>query len=1140
MRKWIISFLLIGVFGAKSTFAQTLQSGFQITHPQPGATVIADDSGAWGGQSMGTSHQNTYSYQTKKTIYIPNGALDGIAQARVRVFMALLDNAAAEGTPEPSPLNEAFQLIVNGNAHSYNDNEPFLRGVGIRGQTLTWRWTDFVIPVSELHSGENTFIFHKTQSDTNNDYLYIGIDNTVSHGNSQMSVDGGITWTSKSLNTINATGEYMARLVLLKETPQAFAVWTPQKITDAQHLIGYAGVDKEANSSYLNLELDLSQIDASQPYKVTIRMDNAATAVRWRDKNNKPIDVKSTFTDGVLSANVAVGQDLAKVEIPLNGEGTLPVSEVRFDYWEPIGLKEERVNMAPRVQPAKGKPIDRAPKVLLTANGFTVQNSTQIAQYETKPNLRLISLRNEYLQKNILAHPEATHLFLTEIKEKRYGAEDWKVQDVKVLSSTQIRVQLTLPQEGLSADFTITVDAQKMSFGLKITNVSKSTLSWKTAFPQIGGLELSQSADDDYYLFPLWGGVIASQNVSLKTNYGDETAWWQMVDVFSPESGAGLMLRNLDESGLYKGIALRKGLSTIAGGSFAPGGDSAAMTPDMSWNGSLKAEPGTAMDFEYLKYTRPAGGNFTFPESAIEMHGGDWHNAMQTYADWAHKVWKWRPFPSKLHDVWNIDVAGWAQDALYKDGKWRTDFINDKSEVTELMSWWQWSEKGPWQVPIDQLETKLGKAFYDRYKSYFVVNPANGKLEYTVNRGDYDYNTDWGGLLALKKELQTMRDGGQLPMFYMDPILADDNTELGHKYGPKYGVMNPRWKDSYNVPLNPPGYVAAYGGYNMCTDTEWYQNFVVQQATRIVRDTGVDGIRFDEFGHVGYTCFNPQHEHIFGETGQEARLQSISRMCKLVHESVDKIKPDFVLTAEYPGYDHLAANLEGSINYESESHVFESFRPIPLNVFRFYFPESKPFDLDERRTPRGEEWRFWNASGAFQRLHPPLYHRILLQNGDAFGSRTVTPLVPTLAKGVYANRFDGGGKTITLLYNASGFTVDAPLISAPAKTAFHYFDLLNGKKITPEKDAISMKLQPDKVAAIALLPKVLLVTKTAGGWQIELNRAVPNASVSLCDEDGAELSRQIMSGQKILLKAPEKGNVVYIKLFSGKYLLDAQ
>src|SRR5690606_8306669 len=163
-----------------------------------------------------------------------------------------------------------------------------------------------------------------------------------------------------------------------------------------------------------------------------------------------------------------------------------------------------------------------------------------------------------------------------------------------------------------------------------------------------------------------------------------------------------------------------------------------------------------------------------------------------------------------------------------------------------------------------------------RYKSYWVINPATGDLEYPLNRGDYQYNTDWGGLPALKNILQEIRDGGQMPMFYTDPILADDNTELGNKYGPKYGVMNPTWKDGYNVPLNPPGYVASYGGWCMDLDTQWYQDFLVQQTTRIVRDTGVDGIRFDEFGHRGYTCSNPQHEHLFAEPGHNAWLQAVA------------------------------------------------------------------------------------------------------------------------------------------------------------------------------------------------------------------------------------------------------------------------
>ena len=57
----------------------------------------------------------------------------------------------------------------------------------------------------------------------------------------------------------------------------------------------------------------------------------------------------------------------------------------------------------------------------------------------------------------------------------------------------------------------------------------------------------------------LWGGVIASQNTNFRSFYGDDTAWWQMATLFSPTGGGGLLLRSLDENGMFKGIALRKG-----------------------------------------------------------------------------------------------------------------------------------------------------------------------------------------------------------------------------------------------------------------------------------------------------------------------------------------------------------------------------------------------------------------------------------------------------------------------------------------------------------------------------------------------------------------------------------------------------
>jgi hypothetical protein len=1101
---------------------------------QPNYVEFSSDNDSWGGSSMGTSHQNNNEYWTEKTLTIPESALNGVKQARLRVFMTLQDNSAAGGKTA-NGLDEAFELVVNGKPHLFQNNDPALPSRASSKVPLVWKWHDFVIPVAELKPGVNTFVFRKTPSPKNDDFLYIGIDNSISKGQSRSSLNGGKSWTSE-LNTIKATGEYMVRLLLLNEVPQSQATWTPQRLNDPQKLIGY----QELNGNNLRFELDSYRYDSGQPLRATLSYQGTAPQLRWFDENEKEIEAKTTTANGQLTSELLY-KTAAVSRLEVQGN----VQQVRFDYALPVGGgSAHRIDMAPQVQAPRGRALTRKPEAIVDVKGFTLQNDTLAARFETSPRLKLASLRNEYLQKNVLAHPQATRLFLTEIEGKRYGAADWTVEKVRKISPTQVAVDLRLPSPAMQAQLTFNITNEGLRFGLQMTNASRGTLSWKTAFPHLGGLQLSEKTEDDYYLFPLWGGAIANANVNLKTYYGDESAWWQMVSLYSPTGGAGMLLRNLDESGLYKGVLMRKNQRAVAEGTLlrdirSPG-TGGYMADDMGWQQTLDAAPGIATTFEYLKFTREPGKSFSPPDALLQMHSGDWQNAMQTYATWARKVWKWQPFPTKLRDVWNFQAAGWGQSPAFRDGKWRLDYAKAPNDVIELMSWWQWSKKGPWQTPMDRLKEELGERFYQEYKSYWVVNPATGQLEYPLNRGDYDYNTDWGGLPALRQNLQDMRDRGVVPMFYTDPILADDNTKLGQQYGAKYGVMNPLWKPGgyASDKKTPAGYVGSYGGWCMCLDTQWYQDFVVNLTARLVRDTGVDGIRFDEFGHRGYVCHNPQHTHLFAEPGHNAWMQAVTQATRRTQNVVKKIKPDFVLTAEFPGNDHLAAALDGSINYESAQHVFPSFRPVPLNVMRFYFPEHKQYDLDTTGRAKGLEWRFWNATGAAfsMHAHPPRYHRILKENSDAFDSREVTALAPSLAQGVYANRFVGGGKTITLLYNARGFTVDQPLMAAPAKAGYHYFDLLNGKEIVPQNNVIGFKLRADKVAAVAHLPQVLQVTKTNTGHTARLARKVDNAKLIVCAADGTPLETKEITGQEI---AVANAQAAYVKLIQGEYLLDA-
>jgi hypothetical protein len=371
---------------------------------------------------------------------------------------------------------------------------------------------------------------------------------------------------------------------------------------------------------------------------------------------------------------------------------------------------------------------------------------------------------------------------------------------------------------------------------------------------------------------------------------------------------------------------------------------------------------------------------------------------------------------------------------------------------------------------MDRLQEELGEAFYSRYKAYWVKEPASGKLMYPLNRGDYDgYMPQWGGLPALREHIERVRRAGILPMFYTDPILACANTKLGSQSGPTYGIMNPLWTDAYNTGKTPPGYVGSYGGYNMCLDTEWYPAWLAEQIARVCRETGIDGLRLDEYGHRGYVCRSDKHEHVFAEPGHNAWLQALSKNVRQIHAAMDQVRPGLVLTTDFPGHDQMAAALEGAIVYDVRR--VGPVRPTPVNLFRFYFPHCKVFEIDRPSRPEGRAWMLFSAVGAFSAFYSDAQHAMLKENTDAFERLDNEPLVPTLVRRVYANRFGSENNRIFTIHNATGRTVDEPILAVDADPNVHFVNLLSGQKLTPVDTAggkaIRLKMKRDETLVIA-------------------------------------------------------------------------
>ena len=346
--------------------------------------------------------------------------------------------------------------------------------------------------------------------------------------------------------------------------------------------------------------------------------------------------------------------------------------------------------------------------------------------------LRLAALFNELAAAEVVRRSGDCALGLLEIEGKRFAlSHDFLCRSLAPLKDNRgFTAALFCEPVQLEATFSAWID-EDLHLSLGVVNRGQRPLDFKLAFPHLAGLAVSENPADDYYFFPWGGGIIADAPAIVRRGYGDHEAIYQVMDLFSPARGAGLAVWTADADGRHKVLALRKhvpGQSEING--------DMARTPtaaEYRWTKSLGPVPGLSLTYEYLRRTRQPGESFVAHEAQLRAHAGDWHAAMQAYSDWCRRHWQFRPYPSRLGSVHSMIARGWGQDVLFRDGKYREDVVQPRSDCVELMSWWEWSPLGPWGTPIDQVEKKLGLAKYKQWDSYFAKDPVTGKLMFNTN-----------------------------------------------------------------------------------------------------------------------------------------------------------------------------------------------------------------------------------------------------------------------------------------------------------------------------------------------------------------------------------------------------------------------
>jgi len=1112
-----------------------------------GVYVVRDDTGkSWGGWSMGVSHMNSAKYQAKKVLDlsdVPEDVWEQVREVRLSAYIIVRDYSANMNPPADG-LDEAFEVVVNGTVHAYPTDAG--APAWVDAQANYPAWYDFKLPKDEFLRGANEIIFRKAPSEEDDDFLYLGIDNIQPRGNSSVTFDS-VEWTQEKLTVPGGNGEYMVRLYLITKDTAFRAVWRPgeaEPLDDPASIVLYAGSrDGEAAADGLTLdageaarmEWRAGALDQLNPARARIRA-TGATTIGWVGEDGQPLEPQEAAGATELPLEAGRSERTSGLVVTA-GEGGATITEVVLEGNISYHPQPEPIDMAPAVAEAPRAVPPRPPSCTIEGDTATLRNDFIEARFDTGgERLRLTSLRHELLGTEMVRSPDDVWLFLVEVDGERYaGSRDFRLVGVEE-TEVGFVAELRLDEPALVATLTVTIDDEGLRLALDVANAGDAPVDFKLAFPHLQGLAVSEDPAADYYFYPWGGGVIADRPALLRGGYGDHQVLYQVMDLYAPAKGAGLFMRVDDPDGWHKNLALQK---AVAGqGVKKPTRLIAKVREEFQWESSLDEVEGVGMSVEYLRRTRGPGESFAPEPAVLVAHPGDWHVAMQRYADWAHEVWDFRPWPSRLKSCHNMIAAGWGTGYLFRDGAYRTDIIKPRTDCIELMSWWDWSETGPFSTPMDRLDEVMTEAEIERWKGYMPEDPVTGRKMWNNQPGDYrGYNERFGGLPAFREAIQTYRElGADLVTLYTDPFRLDDACETGQAHGEEWGVVGTDGEKTRN-----------YLVWNPCHDLPAVREWVAETMGRVMRETGADGIRLDEYGHRGWACYDESHEHTYAEWGITQWQKAVAETTRMVHEAMDQVRPDLVLTTEHPGYDYLMQHIEGCITYDLTVLGLPEMRPLQCNAQRFYFPECKAYELDHRSADLKDRKKFWNAVESFGRYYPLPYYTALAENEDVYQSGDAYPLLvtPGNAQYVYANRFRGAGKTIWHLYNATGHTFDGVALAVELADGQHLFDLLGCREVEPlpRQDGlagVTVYLERDDVACIVRLEDRLDVAREGDTLRVQADLPEGDCGLIVADANGQELLTQAAAANATfdLSQLDEDAQAACVKLLRDGQLVD--
>ncbi len=1054
--------------------SEKLTGSWRVDSPRPGVLELANDNNSWGGLNpfdvLPCNGPGNIAAKVFPLTKLPAGSLEKADKVYLKLHIGVFDYSTALNQEAPNGLTEKFRIRFDGGKEIVlNTADPRLPARSATSNKLN-DWVEIPIDKSLLLNREEISI-SVAKVDDGDDFIYPSIDRSVKNTASSVSRDGGKSWSRDWNREQNQEcGEFMMRLKLSSVGEQGSAEWTAGNgiVGDSEKLFAYAADEGEL----FRLELR-RHWDQSRPLTLAFATEPGA---EFSAVDEKGAAVAFTRSGNTLSFNTGVP---FAVECR-NGK----VRSVRASFAPALEWPVARPDMTPEVSAPAGVRTGAAPSCRIDNSTAILENEAIRAEFQLAPALALKSLFCAEVNRNILKAADETRIFRIHAGGRTYDARDGKVTSVKSLSNG-FQAVVFLEEPRLECTVSVIAERDELRFKLDVTNRGESGADFALAFPHLDGITLSAKPEDDFYCFPFGGGIIGGENCRFRSAYGQNDAWWQMVDLFSRTSGGGVYLRGDDPEASYKFLNLRKGKGVKHPDLYhlCTGTTPGFFESEHHWPHALSEGEYAGMAIDYAERPYAPGVKVSLPDAVIGTHAGNWKAAMQRYADWASGVWPRQAFPGKLTGRWNYRAGMGLGSPLWKDGKYDTSYQGKHhkrpADIWELCSWWTLSRSLYWKLPFEE----IGRFAKDPWVEKVLVwrDPATGEKVLSYALGDYDgYNPQWGGLPAFRQHIRDLKNADQVALLYYDAVLMDASAKNA-KMVPEFAVINHQYKcgPAHDVanPTTPPGIVAKFHQYAMCVNAEKFADYTIDDVVRVVEETGADGVRLDEFGGGGHLCFSTMHKHIFSNEGWgNPVLQAVAYITRGIREKLGRSGKEVLLLTEFPGHDMLVSTLDGALCYDGISR--RSFaRPAQINLLRFYFRNCKLFEIIEDagdHKPAPWDLWLWNAVGVYNSGEYPDHIRsLLLDNNDAFDLGELEPLVDTVCDGVYANRFTSGRKRIWTLFNAAGHTVDRPLLKPQGDGDVHYVELTTGRELALRDGLLSCRLRPQSTIAIAEYPRLI-------------------------------------------------------------------